>query len=96
MDVYVLRLLQLSPLEERIDPRVAVEYGGWKPWQLRTHIYNLLDLAIPEKRNDYAGLYIENYFKAEKFKLKKKSCWRKLSDGDNRDEHPRRAASLLT
>jgi hypothetical protein len=59
------------PVEARLA-YVAAEYGDWKPWQLRTHIYELLDLAIPEKRSDYMGHYIDNYLKAEGFKLKTK------------------------
>jgi hypothetical protein len=59
------------PVETRLA-YVAVEYGGWKPWQLRMHIYELLDLAVPEKRSDYAGHFIERYLKIEGFKLKTK------------------------
>jgi hypothetical protein len=59
------------PVEARLA-YVAVEYGTWKPWQLRTHIYKLLDLTNREKRSDYTGHYIDNYLKAEKFKLRTK------------------------
>jgi hypothetical protein len=62
----------IPPQVERRLAYVAVEYGGWKPWQLRKHIYEILDLSIPEKRSDYAGYLIDNYLKVEGFKLKTK------------------------
>jgi hypothetical protein len=51
---------------------VAAEYGGWKPWQLRRHIHEVLDLTIPEKQSDYYGLFVDKYLKAEGFTLKTK------------------------
>jgi len=62
----------LPPPVERRLAYVAVEYGDWKPWQLRRHIHEVLDLTIPEKRSDYAGLLVDRYFKAEGFMLKTK------------------------
>ncbi len=59
------------PVEIRLA-YVVTEYGDWKPWQLRVHIYKLLDLAEPEKRSDYAGHYIDRYFWIEKFKIRTK------------------------
>ena len=60
-----------QPVETRLA-YVAAEYGDWKPWRLRMHIYELLDLAIPEKRSDYMGRYVDHYLRAEGFKLKTK------------------------
>jgi hypothetical protein len=62
----------LPPPVERRLTYVAVEYGGWKPWQLRRHIHEVLDLTVPEKRSDYAGLFVDKYFRAEGFTLKTK------------------------
>jgi hypothetical protein len=59
------------PVEARLA-YVAAEYGGWKPWQLRTRIYELLDLTVPEKRNDYMGHFIERYLRVEGFKIRTK------------------------
>jgi hypothetical protein len=62
----------LPPPVERRLAHIAVEYGDWRPWQLRRHAYKLLDLAIPEKRGDYAGHFIDRYLQVEGFKLKTK------------------------
>jgi hypothetical protein len=62
----------LPPPVERRLAYVAVEYGGWKPWQLEKYAYEVLDLSIPEKRSDYAGHFIDRYLRAEGFKLKTK------------------------
>jgi hypothetical protein len=65
----------LPPPVERRFAYVAVEYGDWKPWQLRRHAYEVLDLSIPEKRSDYAGHPIDRYFKIEGFTLKTKELF---------------------
>jgi len=62
----------LPPPVERRLAYVAVEYGDWKPWQLRRHIYEILDLSIPEKRGDYSGRLIEDYLHIEGFKIVEK------------------------
>jgi hypothetical protein len=59
------------PVEKRLA-YIAVEYGEWKPWQLRRHIYEILDLSIPEKRSDYSGHLIEHYLRIEGFKIVEK------------------------
>ena len=62
----------LPPPVERRLAYAAVEYGDWKPWQLQKHAYEVLDLSIPEKRSDYAGLLIDRYLHVEGFKFKTK------------------------
>ncbi len=59
------------PVEARLA-YVVTEYGSWKPWQLRRHIYEILDLVEHEKRDDYMGRYIDNILRAEGFKLRTK------------------------
>jgi hypothetical protein len=59
------------PVEKRLA-YVVVEYGGWKPWQLKRYAYEVLDLSMPEKRNDYAGHFIDRYLQVEGFRLKTK------------------------
>ncbi len=76
-EVYVVLIYDGPPpaLPPPVEARLAyaaVEYGSWRPWQLRRHIYEILDLAEPEKRNDYMGHYVDRYLRAEKFKLKTK------------------------
>jgi hypothetical protein len=62
----------LPPPVERRLAYVAILYGDWKPWQLRRHIYEILDLSIPEKRGDYSGHLIEDYLHIEGFKIAEK------------------------
>jgi hypothetical protein len=70
----------LPPPVERRLAYVAVEYGGWRPWQLQKHAYEVLDLSIPEKQSDYAGFLIDSYLRIEGFATAEREL---LADRDN-------------
>ena len=71
----------LPPPVERRLAYVAVEYGGRRPWQLQRHAYKVLDLLIPEKRSDHAGLLIDSYLRVEGFAVAEKELL--TADRDN-------------
>lgn len=71
----------LPPPVERRLAYVAVEYGGWRPWQLQKHAYEVLDLSIPEKRGDYEGHLIDSYLRIEGFAVAEKELL--TADRDN-------------
>jgi uncharacterized phage-associated protein len=57
-----------QPVAARLS-EVVERYGGWKPWQLRLHVKELLGLDVPERLSDYAGYQLYTYLRAEGFHM---------------------------
>ncbi len=67
---------------KRID-EIIERYGDKKGWELEREVLRQLDLDIPEKKNEYMGVYVDDYLRIENIELRKKDLGEEDEDGQN-------------